>query len=368
MNNRFSRLTGKKYLLIALSLLALGAYILADRLAGAPNHADTNVVAAYRDGVITREQIVAHYRMQPPQDQKALRSVEGLQHVVQDLAVHAVVERWAQERQVDTQEAFKRAMKNAADSVTLYDVAQQMHEFEVKVEESEIQKYFDDNRAKFVGKSLTQVKEQIRTTLHAQKEQQVIDDFLKQQRANASIIVNANLLDIPEPSDAELQTYYQSNVEQFRESDRVRVEEIRAKAKDKADRALARIQAGEEFAQVAFETNELSFVPNADGSTESTLSKVEGLTTSFIARMHGATVAQLRALNGLPSDVIRVGDQLALPSGAPMPTPVATRAPLSAARADAGATCVADAGVDERRRSAGCGGTKVLSVGEGDLL
>ena len=272
----FRQLLNRKYLLVVIPLLALGAYLFADRLASAPNHPDTNVVAAYRDSVITKEQIVAHYRMQPPQNQKLLRSVEGLRHVVQDLAVHAVVERWAQERQVDTQEAFKRAMKNAADVVTLYDVAQQMHEFDVRVEESEIQKYFDDNRAQFAGKSLTEVKEQIRDLLHAHKEQQVADDFLKELRANANITVNANLLDVPEPGDAELQTYYQSNVEQFRETDRMRVDEIRTKAKDKADRALARIQSGEEFSQVALEINEPSFVPSADGST--------ALTTSFVAR------------------------------------------------------------------------------------
>ncbi|MBI5029277.1 MAG: peptidyl-prolyl cis-trans isomerase [Chloroflexi bacterium] len=258
------QLLNRKYLLGVMVLIVVSVFLLADRLGGVPNHADTNVIAAYNDGVITKEQIVAHYRMQPAENRQVLRSLDGLQHVVQDLAVHAVVERWAQERQVDTKESFKRAMKNAADSVTLYDVAKQMHEFDVKVEESEIQKYFDDNRAQFAGSSLTQVKEQIRTVLHAQKEQQVIEDFLKELHVNANISVNANLLEVSEPIDAELQAYYQNNVERFREVDRVRVDEIRTTAKDKADRALARIQAGEEFSQVALEINEPSFEPNPE--------------------------------------------------------------------------------------------------------
>lgn len=264
MKNWLSQLARKKYLLVVIVLVAFSLYFFGERIWGAPNHPDANVVAAYRDGVITKEQIITCFQLMSPQDQKTLRSVDGLQHVVQDLAIHSVVERWAQERQTDSKESFKRAMKNAADSVTLYDVAKQMHEFDVKVEESEIQKYFDDNRTQFAGKTLAEVKEQIRETLHAQNEQKVIDDFVKQLRANASITINANLLDVPEPSDAELQAYYQSNAEQFREPDRVRVDEIRAKAKDKADRALARIQAGEEFYQVALEINEPSFVPNAE--------------------------------------------------------------------------------------------------------
>ncbi len=284
MNNWFSRLASKKHLLIAIPLVTLSAYFLVERIGGASNHPDTNVVAAYQGGVVTKEQVLTHYQSMAPQDQKALRSVEGLQHVVQDLAVHVVIERWANERQVDTKESFKRAMKNAADVVTLYDVAKQMHEFDVRVEESEIQKYFDDNRAKFAGKSLTEVKEQIRDVLHTQSEKKVIDDFLKELRANASIVVNANLLDVPEPGDAELQAYYESNPEQFREPDRVRVDEIRVKAKDKADRALARIQSGEGFSQVALETNDPSVVANTDGST---LRQAQGglsLTPSFIAR------------------------------------------------------------------------------------
>ncbi len=258
------QLLNRKYLLGMIALIAVSVYLLSDRLGGVPSHADTNVIAAYNAGIITKEQIIAHYRMQPAENQKALRSLEGLQHVVQDLAVHAVVERWAQERQVDTKESFKRAMKNAADSVTLYDVVKQMHEFDVKVEESEIQKYFDDNRAQFAGRALTEVKEQIRNLLHTQREQQVIEEFLKQLRVNADITINANMLDVPDPSEDELRAYYQNNLDRFREADRVRVDEIRTTAKDKADRALAHIQAGEEFSQVALEVNNPSFVPNTE--------------------------------------------------------------------------------------------------------
>ncbi len=264
MNHWLSGLANKKYLLVLLPLLAVGAFMLVSRLNAIPNHPDLNVLAVYRDGIVTKEQVVEHYRMVPPQDQPMLRSVEGVRQLIQDLAVHAVVEKWATERQVDTKETFRRAIKDAADVVTLHDVAQRMHEFDVKVEESEIQKYFDDHRGQFKDQSLTQVKEQIRSLLHAQKEQTVVDDFLKQLRVNATVTVNADLLDAPAPAEADLQAYCQNNLDAFREPDRVRVDEIRVKAKDKADRALARVQAGEDFSQVAFETNDPSFVANSD--------------------------------------------------------------------------------------------------------
>ena len=264
MHNLFRRFSKSEYVLALVVLLAIGAYFLNDRLNAPPDHADTNVAAAYRDGVITKEQILEHYRMAPPQDQKALRSLEGLRHVVADLAVHAVVERWATERQVDTKESFRRALKYAADAVTLYDVTQRMHEFDVKVEESEIQAYFDDHRDQFGGRSLSEVKEQIRTVVHAQKEREVTDQFLKDLRANASIIANLDLLDVPAPGESDLQAYYQNNREAFREPERVRVDDIRVKSKDKADRALARIQSGEDFAQVALEINEAASPSSED--------------------------------------------------------------------------------------------------------
>ncbi|MBI4790359.1 MAG: peptidyl-prolyl cis-trans isomerase [Chloroflexi bacterium] len=264
MNNLPPWLAGKEYVFILIPFIALAMVLLAVKFNRPPDHPDQNVLAAYQDGVVTQEQVVEHFRMASAQEQLALRSVEGVRHLIQDLAVHEVVAKWATERQVDTKETFRRALKDAADVVTLHDVAQRMHEFDVKIEESEIQKYFDDNRDQFKGQSLTQVKEQIRNLLHAQKEQTVIDDFNKQLRANATVTLNADLLDVPAPADAELQSYYQNNLDAFREPDRVRVDEIRVKAKDKADRALARVQAGEEFSQVAFETNEPSFVANND--------------------------------------------------------------------------------------------------------
>ena len=256
MNAVVRRFFKAEYALSLVVLIAVGSFFLNDRLNAPPNHADTNVVGVYADGVVTKEQIIDHYRMASPQDQKALRSLEGVRHLVADLAVHAVVERWAIERQVDTRESFRRAMKYAAEAVTLSDVTRRMHEFDVKVEESEIQKYFDENRDQFAGRSLSEVKEQIRNLLHAQKERAVTDTFLKDLRANASVVANLDLLDVPAPRETDLQAYYQNNRETFREPERVRVDEIRVTAKDKADRALARIQSGEEFAQVALEVNE----------------------------------------------------------------------------------------------------------------
>ena len=264
MNIVHSWLFGREYAFIIIPVLAIGIVLLAVKLNRPPDHPDLNVVAAYREGLITKEQVVDHFRMASAQDQLALRSVEGAKHVIQDLAVHAVMEKWATERQVDTKETFRSAMKDAADAVTLHDVAQRVHELDVQVEESEIQKYYDEHRDQFQDQSLTQAKDQIRNILHAQKEQVVVDEFIKQLRANATVTMNADLLMAPPPSDSELQSYYQSHLDDYREPDRLRVDEIRVKAKDKADRALARIQAGEDFSQVAFETNDPTFVSNAN--------------------------------------------------------------------------------------------------------
>lgn len=264
MSYLIHQLSRRKYGLVLVPIVVVAAFLLAQRLSGTPNHPDTNVVAAYSDGVITKEQILAHYQMVQPQDQPALRSLAGLRYLVQDLAVHAVVERWAEERQVDTKESFRRAMKSAAEAVTVNDVVERMHKFDVKVEEGEIQKYFDEHRAQYQGKSLTEVKEQIRGVLHGEKEQAVIDVFLKDLRANAGITSNPELLDVPSPTEAELQAYYQANADGLRQPDQVRVDEIRVAAKEKADRALARIQAGEGFAQVALETSD----PSSPSPTE----------------------------------------------------------------------------------------------------
>lgn len=228
---------------------------------GRGNHPDRNIVAAYRGGLITKEALLERWRTAPPEEREAIRTPEGMGLTIQSLAVHAVMERWAQERRLDAREMFTRAMREATQEIGIHDVEQRLHESDIRVEEGEIQQYFEANRDKFKDRTLTQVREEIRNILHARKENAAVEAFLKRLRDSATITVDTELLRVPEPSREEVTAYYLANRDRFVEPDQLRIEEIQIDAtgdaedaRARAEKARARLQAGEALETVAIAT------------------------------------------------------------------------------------------------------------------
>lgn len=239
-------------------LLAVGTGLVLRSSWGRGYHADRNIVAAYDGGVITRETLLERWRTAPADQQATMRTPEGIDLTVRSMAVHAVLERWARERRLDAREMFTRAMREATQEIGIHDVEQRLHESEIRVEEGEIQQYFEANREKFKDRTLTEVRGEIRDLLHARKEDAAVQGFLKRLRDGATITVDADLLQVPEPSREEMAAYYLANRDRFVEPDRVRIEEIQidatgdaADAQARAEKARARLQAGEDLESVA---------------------------------------------------------------------------------------------------------------------
>ena len=239
-------------------LLALAAGLAMRASWGRGNHADRNVVAAYEGGIITREALLERWRTAPAGERAGMRTPEGIGLTIQSLAVHAILERWARERRLDAREMFARAMREATQEIGIHDVEQRLHESEIRVEEGEIQQYFEANRETFKDRTLTEAREEIRNILHARREEAAVQAFLKRLRDGATITVDADLLRVPELSREEVAAYYLANRDRFVEPDRVRIEEIEidatgdaSDAQARAERARARLQAGEELGAVA---------------------------------------------------------------------------------------------------------------------
>jgi parvulin-like peptidyl-prolyl isomerase len=239
-------------------VLAVGTGLAMRTSWGRARHPDRNIVAAYRGGLITREALLERWRRAPAEERAAMRTPEMMGLTIQSLAVHAVMERWAQERRLDAREMFTRAMREATQEIGIHDVEQRLHESDVRVEEGEIQQYFEANRTTFKDRTLTQVREEIRDLLHARKEEAAVQGFLKRLRDGATISADADLLRVPEPPVEEVAAYYLANRDRFVEPDRVRIAEIQIDAtgdaedaRAQAEKARAQLQAGEELEAVA---------------------------------------------------------------------------------------------------------------------
>lgn len=227
--------------------------------------ADPGVVATYTGGSITREQIKKRLSALPSEEISFFSTAEGVKMVVEDIAMRAALPPLAAEKKIDQEQLFKEAMKHATEEIQIADLADQLRQGRIPVAEAELQAYFDQNRQQFGEKTLTEVKEEIRRILVVQKEPEYLKGYLQDLRERASLQVDYALLDVPEPTEQELLSYYQSNRERFSVPERVQIAQIQVNvsraggdenARAKAESLRAEAAAGADFGKLARERSD----------------------------------------------------------------------------------------------------------------
>lgn len=234
-----------------------GSRLWAQWLAPRPPAAD--VIATFDGGQITIADLEAHLALLVPAEfQEVARSPQTLIFLVQDMVMDELARRWSAQRQPDTDETFSHTMQHITESLNLQSLDLQMHENTIPVAESEIQDYYNTNRAEFGDQPLDAVREQIRQILVSQREGNYLEEYVQRLVDNASISRNFELLDVPPPREDELRRYYESNMEQFELPRQVSVDELQfligldeAAARQAADDALLQIRSGATFLAVS---------------------------------------------------------------------------------------------------------------------
>lgn len=257
---------------LAVGLAALaGFFLLRSRLPSALAQPPApNVVATFAGGQITVEDVRQHLALLVPDErvQRQFQDVQDYRLVIQEMITDELVRQWAAERKADRDENFQHVMKHITENINLDELHAQMHQGQMGVTAGEIQAYYDANREQFGEQTLTQVRDQIRTTLQTRQEGQFVQDYIDRLKENATITHNFDLLAVPEPEERELKAYYEANRERYVVPAQTVVDEIRipvgedeAAAQEQADKALVRLRSGEDFASVA---GELSVTPFAE--------------------------------------------------------------------------------------------------------
>lgn len=221
-----------------------------------------NVVVTFDGGQITVEDMQQHLALLAPdaETQARFRDVQDYRALVQEMIMDELVRRWAAERKADRDENIQHVMEHITEEINLDALHTQMHQEQIDVDESEIRAYYEENQDLFGDQTLTQVREQIRITLQAEREDQFVQEYIDRLRQNAAITRDFALLEVPEPSEAELKAYYEGNKRQFVIPGQAVVDEIRipldqdeAAAEEQANQALVRLRSGEAFGTVAAE-------------------------------------------------------------------------------------------------------------------
>jgi len=218
-----------------------------------------NVVAAYDGGRITIEDVEKHLAslVEDEETQKQLKSPEGYALIVQEMITDEIVKRWQTNRKPDQDKEFSHVMKHITEEINLDELHAQMHKGQLGVTEGDIGAYYDANKKDFGDKTLTDVREEIKTKLQSEKEDQFVQNYITGLKNKASITRDPAVLAIPEPADWELRNYYDANKDKYLVKAQAVVYEIRIpkgtdekRAKEKAEQALSKIRSGSDFGQV----------------------------------------------------------------------------------------------------------------------
>lgn len=219
-----------------------------------------NVVATFAGGQITVEDLQQHLALLVPEEaaQAEFRDLEMYRMVVQEMITDELVRQWAAARKADNDENLQHVMKHITEEINLDELHAQMHNGQMGVTEGDIQAYYEVNRAQFGDQTLTQVRDQVRSTLETQQEDQFVVNYIKRQKENATITRDFALLEVPEPEESALQAYYTANLAQYKQPAQAVVDEMRfvvgldeTTARQQAEKALVRLRAGEAFTTVS---------------------------------------------------------------------------------------------------------------------
>lgn len=261
-----------------------------------------DVIATFNGGQITIADLEEHLELLLPDEfQEVMNSPHTLELVVQDMVTDELARQWAVERQPDTDETFAHTMEHITEEINLESFDSQLHEDAAIVSQSEIQTYYYQNREQFGDQTLDTVRDTIRQTLVAEREQGYIEEYIQRLKDNASITRSFELLDVPTPTEDDLRRYYDENAAQFILPTQLIVDELEfpiehdeSAARQQADDALLSIRSGATFEQIAQDNTNIIITAAANVAEGSRGSEWE---TAVLALTEGEMSGVFRAEN-----------------------------------------------------------------------
>ena len=250
---------------VCVILISIAAWILIPYFVPPAKPALSDVVATFDGGEITVADMEEHLKVLPPARQNEVkRSSAQLLLMVEEMISDKLVLEWASQRKPETDATFQHAVQHADEKLGLDTLSKQIQEKDIVVTESEIRGYYDGNRATFDGRDYMSVRDEIRRTLAEKKAPEYIEAYLQRLRSNSSVERNFELLDVPPPSQDEIDAVYRGDTARYALPKRAVVDQIEVPisvfgdaSQSKANDVLLRIRGGASFQEVAERDDDL---------------------------------------------------------------------------------------------------------------
>ena len=183
-------------------------------------------------------------------------SLEGYREMATRFAVEQMIQEWADKKGITQREEVQHGLKDMFDEANIEKFISQIHVEELSpdsIPKWEVQQYYDENRATYGNTEFSAVEGEIRDLLVEKRHETYLPEYIEELKKSSGLEVNFELLRISEPTDEQILSYYNANMDDFKIPENVEVLEIIFDSKDIADRAVRMLGSGTSFDSVAAE-------------------------------------------------------------------------------------------------------------------
>jgi parvulin-like peptidyl-prolyl isomerase len=152
----------------------------------------------------------------------------------------------------------------------------------LKPSETEIRRYFEENKEHFGLKTLNEVRKNIERILRKQMHAAYMPKYVAELRRNAFIRKSPELLKSEEPSEAEINRFYLEHRAEYQEPEMLKIRQIKFRSRPEAEKARNLLWSGASFTTVAEQYSESLSVKGKTrepGRTEDATDDAYGLWT-----------------------------------------------------------------------------------------
>ncbi|MCF6248608.1 MAG: peptidyl-prolyl cis-trans isomerase [Desulfobacula sp.] len=176
---------------------------------------DPDVVAVYDGGQITRKEVEDNIenlvqRVAPDMIEQ-IKNKEVYKRLIQSMAVDQMVKAKIKEKKLDKKDNIKHALKHISEEININEMHSRAHDSKIKVSQTDIKIYYENNRETFKKRPLNEVKEDIRDILQEKKETEYFKSYMEDLKKNAVITREDRLLKVPVPSKTDLKIFFEEN-------------------------------------------------------------------------------------------------------------------------------------------------------------
>ena len=180
---------------------------------------------------------------------------EDYQNLVKVMVLEQMLQEYIMENKIGQEEDTQNLIKYVSENVYVADTHLEMEEG-MRPPESEIRKYYEENKELFGLKTLNEVRDEIEVFLKKSMHHAYMPKYLEELKRNAFIKKDLELLQPREPSESELRSYYREHRNEYTEQERIRIRQIMTATRRRAEQAQSLLTAGGRFAAVAGQYSE----------------------------------------------------------------------------------------------------------------